>query len=117
MDGLEKPSAPNIPETKDISRRSIMVLVLLTVVISLIGSFLVLNQISSSNIVVREERSDFGTVNLRIEYPSDQSPASVETRSTGFVALQIMENPEAKEKARPIVQENRENQYYYYGGE
>lgn len=122
MNVLEKPSAP-VLEIKDISRRALMVLVLLTVIVSLIGSFLVLNEVSHSRVIVRETQSASGTVALTIVKPNEGQEALNEVGTTGFVALNIEPNPERKaqnvKSFSPPTMDQRyyqDQQYYYYGG-
>lgn len=122
MDALEKPSAP-IFETKDISRRALVVLVLLTVIVSLIGSFLVLNEVSHSRIIVREAQSASGTVALTITKSNEGQEMVNKGGVTGFVALNIEPNPERqtqkiKSSSASVIDQRhyQDQQYYYYGG-
>ncbi len=123
MNVLEKPSAP-VLEIKDISRRALVVLVLLTVIVSLIGSFLVLNEVSHSRVIVRETQPAFGTVALTITKPNEGQESLKESGVTGFVALSIEPNPDrrAQMEKGPALQPpadqkyHQDQKYYYYGG-
>lgn len=104
MDALEKPEIPRTSEIKDLSKKGLVALVLLTVVVSLIGSFLVLNEISRSRVLIHDEKPAIGAVQLGVHYPQaapEVKPAS--TGSTGYVALHIDKNPNVLIKKPSIL--------------
>ena len=103
MKGLERPQKPLMLETKDISKKGLIALVLLTVVVSLIGSFLVLNEISHSQVIMRQEKPAVGSAQLGVHYPENNQPSTLltSTGSTGRVTLQIQKNPNLATKKAP----------------
>ncbi|MEK6963063.1 MAG: hypothetical protein AABX70_01455 [Nanoarchaeota archaeon] len=104
MSILEKPQEPKMPETKDISKKGLVALVLLTVVISLIGSFLVLNEISRSQVLIHDEKPAVGSAQLGVYYPKDNaSPKPVSTGSTGYATLQIQKKPNVEIKKSSTI--------------
>ncbi|HLD05858.1 MAG TPA: hypothetical protein VJG90_09140 [Candidatus Nanoarchaeia archaeon] len=125
MESLQPPQAPSQNETKDLSRKTLVTLVLLTIVISIMGSFLVLNEMTRTRVLVKEERPAAGNVELMIQYPGTESEPKLQASgATGFVALEIMKNQEADKKMNTaankkplnsqIEKKESDDQKFYY---
>lgn len=76
-----------LPQDNDISKTTITVLVLLTLIISVIGTWTVLNELNT--VKVTKSSTATGTVSLNIRAPPGEP---VTDGATGRVTLNILEN-------------------------
>jgi len=77
---------------EDLSRKTIVALVLLTVIISILGTWIVLEEVNNIQIQQQPPRltttsSSQGEVSLEVIGPKEKPPASL---STGKVTLEIL---------------------------
>lgn len=72
---------------KDISRQTIMTLVVLTVVVSLLGTFTVYNEVSKAEIVTEKNSVALGSVKLDVKSDTE---TITETTSSGELRLTII---------------------------
>ena len=88
----------NMPEENtqgDISNKTIVVLVILTVLISVLGTLTVLNEVKTqadalAKVTHKTSGTAVGQVSLTISGPAPQTPKLEPTHSTGYVALTIV---------------------------
>ena len=73
--------------TSDISKNTIIVLVILTVVISLIGTWVVIDEVNSVQTPGAEGDSNKGSGTGQIKLTIDQPPNPIEVSATGQVVL------------------------------
>jgi hypothetical protein len=77
--------------TEDISKKAIIVLVILTIIISLLSTWTVLNEVNNLRIV-SSKNSDDGKVRLNI-LPNDNTPEeNASIMGTGFAIINIKES-------------------------
>jgi hypothetical protein len=74
-------------EDQDFSRKTIFVLVLLTVIVSLLGTGLVLYEVNTAKIASRPATAQ-AQVSFEIIEPGTQQSAT--NQATGYVALEIL---------------------------
>lgn len=95
MDQTEQQSAGQVPEQRDVSRQTMVVLVILAIVVSLLGTFTVLKETTGIKKVVYSEevktdstQSTQGVISLTIV----DSQGHVTDSATGMVAFSIIED-------------------------
>lgn len=75
----------------DISSRTVLVLVLLTLSVSLVGTFAVTSELSKIPAVQQEEPVSSGEVKLEITSPEEQQRQQQKLSGDGRVAIEIVE--------------------------
>jgi hypothetical protein len=90
MDEVQQPAVQ--PEKRDVSKQTLVVLVILAVVVSLLGTFTVLRETSGINkqVVYNGGGGDSarGQASITILNPNEPSAPNVDT-ATGYVILRI----------------------------
>ncbi|MFH1399341.1 MAG: hypothetical protein ABIG95_04495 [Candidatus Woesearchaeota archaeon] len=77
-------------EDADIPKRVILVLVVLTIVISVLGTWTVMDAVSRSSTYEPKSVAK-GTVSLKINMPPGSEPPQ-QTQDNGMVSIKILEN-------------------------
>lgn len=72
---------------EDLSKKTIMILVVLTLMISGLGTWAVISELNAANIPVQSGNQGSGRVNLEIVSPTDNAP--VTNSATGQVTFEI----------------------------